>query len=145
MHTFKTNLEWTRINDFSYETFNRDHLIRFSNNLLIKSSAAVDFFGNNQLINPEELLTASLSSCHMLTFLAIASKAKVVVENYKDEATSFLGKNTEGKLTIIKIILKPKITFLGEPPGYEKIKKMHKQAHQNCFIAQTLKAEVEIL
>lgn len=90
---------WSRNEvDFSYQTYSRDHLWSFPGGVEVPASAAPDFLGSEQRVDPEEAFVAALSSCHMLTFLAIAAKKRLVIEEYQDEAVGFLEKNDMGKL-----------------------------------------------
>jgi len=109
------------------------------------ASAAPAYLGNPKNVDPEEAFVASLSSCHMLTFLAIACKQKFVMDDYVDEAVGVMEKNAEGKLAITKVTLKPKITFSGDKkPTAEELDKMHHAAHENCFIASSVKTEITV-
>ena len=111
----------------------------------MQASAAPAYLGNPKLVDPEEAFVASLSSCHMLTFLAIAAKKKFVLDEYVDNAVGHMEKNAEGKMAITKVTLKPKITFSGDKkPTAEELDKMHHAAHDNCFIANSVKTEVTV-
>ena len=144
-HTFNINLDWKRTKDFSYEQYNRNHSITFGGQQTLKSSASTEFLGDADLANPEELLVSALASCHMLTLLAIAAKSGYVIDTYHDQASAMLEKNEEGKLAIISINLKPKIEWKGEKtPSAEQLKSLHDKAHRNCFIANSIKAKVNI-
>ena len=145
MSTFKIKMNWKRDSDFSYEIFNRDHQINFSGNQSLNTSAAREYFGSDEAANPEELLAASLSSCHMLTFLAVASKSGYTVDEYKTVALALLNKNDEGRMAVTEINLYPEIVFSGNKlPTDEQLKSLHDKAHRNCFIAQSLKTKVNI-
>ena len=146
MSEHKAFLNWTRKTaDFNYETYDRTHEVHFEGGTTFKASSAPDFLGKKENVNPEEMLAASLASCHMLTFLAIAAKSRLILESYQDEATSILEKNEKGKLAVTKIFLKPRAKFSGESrPNLEKIKEMHSKAHHNCFIANSIKCDVTI-
>ncbi len=88
---------------------------------------------------------ASLSSCQMLTFLAVACKKKFVLDEYVDEAVGHMEKNTEGKLAITGVTLKPRLKFSGEKqPTSEEIEEMNHMAHDQCFIANSVKTEIII-
>ena len=88
---------------------------------------------------------ASLSSCHMLTFLAIACKKKFVLDEYTDEAVGHMEKNAEGKLAITRVTLKQKLKFSGDKqPTTEEIDEMNHAAHDQCFIANSVKTEVTV-
>jgi organic hydroperoxide reductase OsmC/OhrA len=86
MSEHKVALEWKRETEsFAYESYNRDHVVAFEGGVRVPASAAPDFRGNPAQVNPEEALVAALSSCHMLTILAIAAKKRFVVDRYSDE------------------------------------------------------------
>ena len=102
-------------------------------------------WSNPANVDPEEAFVASLSSCHMLTFLAIACKQKFVLDSYEDEAVGHLEKNADGKLAITRVELRPKITWGdGRKPSAEELDKMHHAAHENCFVANSVKTEVKV-
>ena len=106
-------------------------------------SAAPAFKGSAERVDPEEAFVAALSSCHMLTFLAIAAKKRLVVDDYVDSAVGYLEKNEDGKLAMTRVVLRPAIQF-ADPPSAETIEKMHHKAHENCFIALSVKTEVTV-
>ncbi len=125
--------------------FCRDHSITFGSGQKINASSAPEYKGNEHFVNPEESLLAALSSCHMLTFLAIAHLKRLPVLSYVDEATAELGKSESGKLAITKIVLSPKVVFAeGVEISEETLEKMHDKAHENCFIANTLATDIQI-
>lgn len=94
-------------------------------------------------VDPEEAFVASLSSCHMLFFLAFAAKRGFVVDRYADDAVGILEKDAEGKMAMTKVALRPKIAFSGDArPSPEDLEKLHHQAHEACFIASSVKTAV---
>ena len=137
-------LRWSRHGrDFRYETFSRDHELTFENGQKTLASSAPAFVGNPEALNPETLLVGSLSSCHMLTFLAICAKRGYVVDHYDDAASGLLDKNAEGRIAITRITLRPKAVFSGEKqPNAEELAKLHERAHANCFIGSSICSEV---
>ena len=147
MSVYTTKIEWKQTSDdFSYEKYNRNHTIAFGGNQVLKSSAAPEYFGNSDMSNPEELLAAALASCHMLTFLAVASKSGYNILSYTCKAEALLAKNDEGKMCITEITLIPEIKYNGEKfPNAEQLKSLHDKSHRNCFIAQSLKTKVNVL
>lgn len=146
-NAYHIDLNWKRTTeDFAYEKFNRNHTLSFSGKQLLNNSAAPEYLGNSDTANPEELLASALASCHMLTFLAVASKSGYIVDSYADYAEAILDKNEEGRLAITVINLKPMIVFSGEKkPTDEQLKSLHEKAHRNCFIANSIKTKVNIL
>ncbi len=106
------------------------------------ASAAVKYLGNAERVDPEEAFVASLSSCHMLTFLAIASKKRFVVQAYVDDAVGHMEKNADGKLAVTRVELHPKPVFTGDQPTDAQLRAMHDLAHAECFIANSVKTQV---
>lgn len=142
----KTILTWKRATpDFAYDTYDRTHLVTFEGGTTVRASSAPDFLGKRELANPEEMLVAALSSCHMLTFLAIAAKSRLIVDSYEDHAVGYLEKNGEGKLWLSRVELRPRIVFSGSVPDSAKIQSLHEKSHHNCFIANSVKTEVTVL
>ena len=146
MSVHKVTLEWKRESEkFSYESYNRDHVLVFEGGAQVPASAAPAYRGNPAHVNPEEGLVAALSSCHMLTFLAIAAKKRFVVDRYSDQAVGFLEKNQKGKLAITRVILHPRVAFGGTTlPTPEQIAALHEGAHSECFIANSVTTEVTV-
>ena len=144
MSEHKVYLSWKNEGeDFSYKTYDRSHLWKFEGGTLIKASAAPDYLGRSELVNPEEAFAASLASCHMLTFLAIASMKKYTVATYEDNAVAILGKNEKLKMAVTTVYLRPKITFNGDNiPDKTIIDEIHHRAHQECFIANSVLTEI---
>ncbi len=129
--------------DFSYKTYDRSHMWKFEGGTLIEASAAPDYLGNATLVNPEETFAASLASCHMLTFLAIASMKKYMVATYEDNAVAILGKNEKLKVAVTTVYLRPNIIFKGDNiPDRTTIDEMHHRAHQECFISNSVLTEI---
>lgn len=127
------------------ETYSRDHTVWLENGHTLLNSSAPAYFGNPQASNPETLLLAALASCHMLTFLAVASKRGYTVIDYADRAIGVLGKNADGRSAITHCTLNPRIAFTGEKqPTAEDLEKLHDSAHRNCFIANTLGCTITI-
>lgn len=146
MSEHTASLLWSRNDrDFAYETYSRDHQLRFENGQSSLASAAPDYFGNPEALNPETLLVGALASCHMLTFLAVCAKRGYIVERYEDAASGLLDKNTEGKMAITRIRLRPKVQFSGsKQPDAAELARLHERVHANCYIAQSLRAEVDV-
>ncbi|HEY6383074.1 MAG TPA: OsmC family protein [Pseudolabrys sp.] len=146
MSEYKVTLKWERGDaEFSYQKYPRDHIWAFDGGPAITATAAPEYLGNPAHVNPEEAFVASLSSCHMLTFLAIACKQKFVFDSYEDEAVGLMEKNADGKLAIARVELRPRIKWGGDRrPSAEELDKMHHAAHQNCFIANSVRTEVMV-
>jgi organic hydroperoxide reductase OsmC/OhrA len=146
MSEHKVTLEWKRATEsFSYETYSRDHVLLFEGGVRVSASAAPAYRGNPAHVNPEEALVAALSSCHMLTFLAVAAKKQFVVDQYSDHAVGVLEKNQKGKLAITRVTLRPRVVFSGPTlPTPEQITALHERAHSECFIANSVLTEVTV-
>lgn len=144
MSEHRAALAWKRETpDFKYESYDRTHELRFGGGASLQASSAPQYLGRAEFPNPEELLAASASSCHFLTFLAIAAKSRFVVDEYRDEAVAILEKNAAGKEAVTRIFLRPSVRFGGENlPSPEKIRQMHERAHELCFIANSLTSEI---
>lgn len=145
MSEHRATIEWRRSSaDFTYQTYNREHDWRFTA-VTVPASATKEYRGDPNRVNPEEALVAALSSCHMLTFLAVAAKRKLVLDSYHDEAVGVLEKNSEGKLAITRVTLQPRIVWLeGVTVSADDLEKMHHDAHENCFVASSVKTEVTV-
>ena len=145
MSEHRAKIRWTKQSDpFTYESYTRDHDMAFGTGQSLGVSAAEQFRGNPALPNPEELLVGAASSCHMLTFLAICAKRRIVVASYEDDAVGKLAKDAEGKLAITEIVLHPKIRFEDPQPEAETIARIHEASHRECFIARSLKTDVRV-
>ena len=124
----------------------RDHTWIFDGGHTMTATAAPAYLGSTANVDPEEAFVASLSSCHMLTFLAIACKQKFVLDSYEDEAVGHMEKNAEGKMAITRVELRPKITWGGDrKPTAEQLDQMHHAAHDNCFIANSVRTNVTVV
>tara|TARA_B100000579_G_C22317071_1_gene614260 strand:+ start:84 stop:539 length:456 start_codon:yes stop_codon:yes gene_type:complete len=129
-----------------YGKYHNDHTIKINDQILVEASSAPEYGGNKRNLNPEQALAASVSSCHMMTFLALASKMKWPIKSYFDKAVAYIGKNKSQKMCVIKIELNPYIEFKdGFSVSNEEMLKMQDRAHRYCFIANSLSDEVEIL
>ena len=146
MSEHRVTIDWKRQTpDFAYESYNRDHEWRFDAGIVVRASAAPDYKGSESCVDPEEAFVASLSSCHMLTFLAIACKKRLTVDSYQDQAVGILAKDAAGNLAITQVTLRPEIQFSGDKqPTAEELRRLHDQAHHACFIANSVKTEVVV-
>ena len=126
--------------------YSNQHEITFTPKMKITGDSAPDWHGNELNSNPEQTLAASLSSCHMMTFLALAAKMKWPVISYKDNAIASLGKNSKNQMSVTKIELNPKVQFSdGFKIDSPEMKKVQDRAHRYCFIANSLSNEVKVL
>ena len=145
MSEHRIKLNWKRATaDFNYATYNRGHRVTFKNNKPVDMSASVDYKGDANMVDPEEMLVASLSSCHMLSFLAIANKYKFIVDSYDDDAVGVLEKNADGHMAITHVTLRPRVKFGAAAPDDATHQQLHDKAHHACFIANSVKTEVSV-
>ena len=138
-------IDWRRTSDsYTYETYNRAHEWRF-HEVTVPASSAPDFRGEAERVNPEEAFIAALSSCHMLTFLAVASKRKLSLDSYHDEAVGYLEKSQAGRLAITRVILRPRIQWSqGVTVTKADLDTIHHHAHEGCFIANSVTTDVRV-
>ena len=145
MSEHKATLKWSRQGkDFTYKTYSRDHTWSLNGNE-VPASATPAYLGNPARVDPEAAFVAALSSCHMLTFLALAANRGFVVESYEDEAVGHLEKNASGKMAITRVDLHPKIAFGGaKQPTAADLDALHDKAHKECFIANSVTTDVTV-
>ncbi|MEM7792303.1 MAG: OsmC family protein [Verrucomicrobiota bacterium] len=147
MSEHKVDLRWSRgDHGFDYKEYSRNHHWSFPNGLKFEASAAAKFLGDTTKIDPEAAFVGSLSSCHLLSFLAICSRKGILVESYADHAVGFLEKNHEGKLVVNRVELHP-ITHFGDGVNLSdrEIKVLHHEAHTECFLANSVKTKIETI
>ncbi len=126
--------------------YSRDHVVSFPGKSELEASSGTAFRGNRELVNPEEMLAGSLASCQMLTYLYLCARNEMTVLAYKDEAVAYLGRGSNERHAVERITLSPRITFKeSESQQFRAmaIRLIH-EAHDQCFIANSLKCEVEI-
>ena len=147
-HEYKAVVTWTGNRGkgtVSYRAYGRDHEIAIDGKATIAGSADAAFLGDAARWNPEDMLLSSISTCHMLWFLAVAGKRKYVVENYVDEAWGIMENNEDGKLAMTRVVLCPRVTFAeAATPDAEQYRQLHHLAHDNCFIANSVKTQVDL-
>lgn len=134
--------------DFLAGRYSRGHTITFEGGHAAPGTASAHVVGNKWsvagAVDPEEMLVGSISACHMLTFLHVAREAGFVVTHYRDDAEGVMEKNAEGRLAVTRCTLRPAITYSGNAPSAEQIDHMHHAAHEQCFIANSIKVEVAV-
>ena len=146
MSKYEATIRWERDTpDFLYDSYNRDHDWTLGGGVPVAASAAPEFHGDPDRVNPEVAFVAALSGCHMLTFLAIAARQRLVVDRYTDHAVGFMEKNADGKLAITRVVLRPQIEFAeGGAPASDELNRLHEKAHSNCFIANSVLTAVRV-
>ena len=145
MSDLSISLEWNlQEEELKADTFSKNHKIEINDNYF-NAGPAPEYGGRDNEINPEQSLAAAISSCHMMTFLALAAKMRWPVKSYKDRAFAFLGKNSKGKMCVNKIELNPQIFFDNDFfVSKEDMDKMQDRSHRYCFVANSLSDDVEI-
>lgn len=146
MSEHKAVIRWKNTGPgMDYDQYPRDHLWEFEGGPVVAASAAAAYRGGTGRVDPEEALVAAAASCHMLTFLAIASKKKLVVTGYEDDPVGYLEKDAAGNLAMTRIELYPRVSFAaGTTVSAEELARMHDSAHRNCFIANSIKSAVTV-
>lgn len=132
--------------DFQKNQYSRAHHWSFDGGQTVLASSSPSVvrvpFSDPAGIDPEEALVASISSCHMLTFLYHAAKGGFAVERYEDNAEGVMAKNAEGRLAITRVTLKPLVEFKDKQPSRAELDHLHHLAHEDCFIANSVKTEI---
>jgi organic hydroperoxide reductase OsmC/OhrA len=138
-HVYETSMAWTGnrgLGTSSYTSFDRDHVVRGTGKPELPMSSDPAFRGDPARYNPEELLIASLSSCHMLWYLALCAKAKIIVKAYEDRPTGRLVEGTPGAGRFESVVLRPVVTI--ESGDIETARRLHDEAHRECFISNSV-------
>ncbi len=146
MSKHNVKLSWSNAaNPVANDTYTRNHQLTLNPGPQLMASSAVEYKGDPECADPEQLLIGALTSCHMLTFLAIAELKGFTVASYDDDAVGYLEKGESGRPEVTHIELQPAITFTGKAPDEDALKRLHSSAHKNCFIANSLKTKVTII
>ena len=144
MSSHSVTLTWNRDGqEFGYKEYSRDHDLDFGHGVHMRASAAAEYLGTAEIPDPEQAFVASLSSCHMLTFLAFASLQKLTLESYTDKAVGYLEKGDSGKPVLSRIELHPVTVWSeGITVSPEQLEELHHKAHEECFLANSVKTEI---
>ena len=150
-HEYRASVTWKRADDakFTDQRYSRAHEWSFDGGITVPASSSPLSvrlpYSVPEAVDPEEALVAALASCHMLTFLYVAAKQGFVIDAYADDAVGEMTKNERGKLWVSKVTLSPKITFTGDKrPSPEQLDELHHLAHEECYIANSVKSEVVV-
>jgi organic hydroperoxide reductase OsmC/OhrA len=141
---------WTRGDaPFIDNRYSRAHTWTFDGGAVVPASASPQVMkaplSDPAGVDPEEAFVASISSCHMLWFLWEAAARKLVVDSYTDRAVGYLEKNAEGRFAITRVVLRPDIVFKGgAAPDADTLATMHHDAHEKCFIANSVRTAVTV-
>ena len=149
-HDYHATVEWhsdAAPAEFGAGRYSRRHVLRFDGGFEVPASAAVANvplpWSDPNALDPEEAYVASIASCHLLWFLALAAKSRFVVASYRDDAHGVMTPNASGKLWVSRVTLRPATRFAGARlPTQEQLIVLHHRAHQECFIANSVKTEI---
>ncbi len=146
MSTHEAGVRWARATpDFLYDTYDRGHTVHYASGASLAASSAPEFKGDAKKLNPEEAFVGALSSCHMLTFLAICARKRLVVDAYEDDAVGHIERNGAGRMAVTRVELRPRVRFApGTEVGAAALAALHHSAHENCFIAQSVSTVVTV-
>jgi organic hydroperoxide reductase OsmC/OhrA len=151
MHVYDARVSWQRgeAEKFTDNRYSRAHEWSFDGGVSVRASSSPSVvpppLSATDAVDPEEALIAATSSCHMLWFLSLAARKGYVVDSYVDEARGEVGKDAAGKTAVVRITLRPRIAFSGDKlPAAADLDALHHAAHEQCFIANSLKSEVVV-
>lgn len=149
MATYTTDVTWRLRNgeDFLSGRYGRGHTVSFDGGIVVPASASPHVVGKwavEAAVDPEEMLVAVLSTCHMLSFLHVARLARFTVAAYRDQAEGTMEEIAPGMEAVTKVELRPQIEWIGPAPDEEKLKHMHHEAHEVCFIANSVRTMVTV-
>ena len=139
-HHYELRLDWTGARQgptLKYETYSREYRIDIAGKPALIGSADPTFRGNASLHNPEDLFVAALSSCHMLSYLALCVRSRIAVVAYTDAASGTMSEKARHHVGFTEVVLRPRVVIAkGADAG--KAKALHEQAHEICFIANSV-------
>jgi organic hydroperoxide reductase OsmC/OhrA len=148
-HEYRAVVAWRLAGeDYAKGRYSRGHEWRFDGGVTVPASASPSVvpppFSRADAVDPEEALVAAISSCHMLTFIDLARRAGVEVRAYEDEAVGVMERIAQNRMAVTKVRLRPRIVFGGAPPDAAKLDRLHREAHELCFIANSVKTEIVV-
>jgi organic hydroperoxide reductase OsmC/OhrA len=148
MATYRATIEWTLKDgeDFANGRYSRAHTVAFAEHVVPATAShhIVGKWAAPGAVDPEEMLVASISNCHMLTFLHVARLKGFVITRYRDAAEGVMEKNAEGRMAVTRVTLRPEITYAGKRPTDAERDHLHHEAHEECFIANSVKTEIVV-
>jgi organic hydroperoxide reductase OsmC/OhrA len=148
-HSYTATISWRRDDgDFAKGRYSRGHVWRFDGGVEVPATASPQVvprpFTVDAAVDPEEALVASLSSCHMLTFIDMARRGGFVVDAYDDAAEGVMEKNEAGRMWVSDVTLAPRIVFSGPAPAPDELARLHEAAHDACFISNSVRTRVTV-
>ena len=149
-HTYTAETIWERGEQvFSDNRYSRKHILRFDGGVSVAGSSSPLVvpvpLSDPQAVDPEEMLVSSLSSCHMLFFLSLAAKSGFVVDSYHDSAIGIMTPDEGRKYWMSSVTLQPKVVFSGtRTPSAEQVAHLHHAAHEQCYIANSVRTDIQV-
>jgi len=150
MASYTATVLWTRDDAaFTDGQYSRAHEIAFDGGVTMPASSSPHVvklpLSREDAVDPEEMLVASLSSCHMLFFLDFSRRAGFVIDAYSDQAEGMMGKDERGRIAMTQVKLNPIVIWAGDrQPAPEEVRELHHKAHEACFIANSFRGDVAI-
>jgi organic hydroperoxide reductase OsmC/OhrA len=148
MAHYRATIDWRSDGGFREGRYSRAHRLSFDGGAVVPGSSSPHVvpapMSDPAGVDPEEALVASASACHMLWFLHCARDAGHDVASYRDEALGTMGKDERGRMAMVRIVLRPRIAFAGRPPEAGALALLHREAHERCFIANSLRTEIVV-
>ena len=149
MATYTADISWALAqgDDFPSGRYSRGHSVGFDGGVTIPGSASPHVVGRwavAEAVDPEEMLVAALSTCHMLTFLHVARLAGLVITAYRDHAEGVMAEIAPGRQAVTRVVLHPEIAWSGAAPDAPTLARLHHAAHEACFIANSVRTEVSV-
>ena len=149
MSEHRATIKWTMSQgEFQKGSYSREHTWTFDGGITVPASPAPTSvkppYSNAANVDPEEAYVAAISSCHMLTFLWVASRQGLDVTSYVDEAVGVMTKNERGIPWVSSVVLHPRVTYVGTHPTQEVEEDLHHKAHEGCYIANSVKTTITV-
>ena len=148
MSEYRASVDWALEpgGDFAKGRYSRAHAVKFAEHTMpgTASHHVVGKWAAPGAVDPEEMLVASLSTCHMLTFLHVARLQGFVITRYVDDPVGVMEKDADGRMAVTRVTLRPQITYEGRRPTDAERDHMHHEAHEECFIANSVTTEITV-
>jgi organic hydroperoxide reductase OsmC/OhrA len=140
-HHYEIRLVWNGDNTTDYKTYSRQHRMSIDGKADVVMTADAAFRGDASKHNPEDLLVAAVSSCHMLSYLALCAKYGINVLSYEDEATGVMEEDGKGGGKFTQVVIRPRVK-IADASQIERAQQLHHRAHEQCFIASSVNFEI---
>jgi organic hydroperoxide reductase OsmC/OhrA len=150
MSDYRATVRWQRqpLEAFTDNRYSRRHEISFDGGAVVAASSSPSVvplpLSDASAVDPEEMFVASLSSCHLLWFLSLAAGRGLRVDRYVDEASGTMARIAEGRYAMTSVTLRPQVGWVEPAPNATVLAQLHHEAHERCFIANSVKTEVRV-